>query len=236
MKRKRDFVISAVIVAAGKGTRMNLEINKQYIEVGEMPVLARTLEVFENCSMIDEIIVVVNEQDIIYCKENIIEEFGFTKIAKLVTGGQTRQGSVYKGLCEVSKLCGIVLIHDGARPFVMERCLMDSIYAAQEYGACCAAVPVKDTIKESNADGFVHNTLDRSALWSIQTPQTFKYQLIFDAHIKAAQEGFTGTDDAMLVERMGHPLKLVMGDYNNIKITTREDLILAEAIISSREE
>jgi len=236
MKRDKDLMISAVIVAAGKGTRMNMDINKQYIEIGDMPVLARTLEVFESCRLIEEIIVVVNGHDIVYCKENIIDAFGFTKVAKLVAGASTRQGSVYKGLCEVREVCDIVLIHDGARPFVTEQCLKDSIYAAQEYGACCLAVPVKDTVKEVDEQGFVRKTLNRNSLWAIQTPQTFKYRLILDAHIKAAQEGFIGTDDATLVERMGHPLKLIMGDYNNIKITTQEDLILAEAILSSREE
>jgi len=236
MKKNRDLFISAVIVAAGKGSRMKMDINKQYVEIGGVPVLARTIQVFEDCSMVDEIVVVVNEQDIFYCKEHIVDEFGFTKIKKLVSGGATRQNSVYNGILEVSERCDIVLIHDGARPFILEESIIESIYAAQEYGASCVAVPVKDTIKIADSEGFVERTLDRSLLWSIQTPQTFRLELIMQAHKKAAESGFIGTDDAVLVERLGHRLKLVMGSYDNIKITTREDLALAEAIISSREE
>ena len=223
--------ISAVIVAAGRGTRMNMDINKQYVEVCGKPVLARTLQVFEDCDFIDEIVIVVNSLDIVYCKQNIIDAFGFNKVKTLVAGGKERQNSVYNGLIEVSERCGIVLVHDGARPFVTEESLLDSIESASSFGAACAAVPVKDTIKTADKDGFIGETLDRNILWSIQTPQTFKLDLIMDAHKKAAEDGFTGTDDAVLVERLGHRVKLVMGSYDNIKITTKEDLAIAEAII-----
>lgn len=226
---------SAVIVAAGKGKRMYIDMNKQYVEIEGKPIIARTLQVFEECGMIDEIILVVNEQDIIYCKKNIIDVYGFDKVKTLACGGEERQNSVYNGLAQVSGGCEIVLIHDGARPFVSEKCIIDSINAAEKHGAACLAVPVKDTIKVSDEEGFVHETLDRSTLWSVQTPQTFKYEIIMQAHKKALDEGFRGTDDAVLVERMGIRSKLVMGSYDNIKITTQEDLLMAELIARKKE-
>lgn len=234
MKKLPDLFISAVIVAAGKGTRMNMDINKQYLEICGVPVLARTLQVFEDCRFINEIVLVVNEYEILYCKQNIVDEFGFTKVRTMVAGGIERQDSVYNGLQEVDKSCDIVLIHDGARPFVNEKNIISSIHAAYEFDACCIAVPVKDTIKRSDKDDFVVETLDRSSLWLIQTPQAFKYELIMYAHKKALEDGFTGTDDASLVERLGHKPKLVMGGYDNIKITTREDISVAEAILNDR--
>ncbi|MCR4436763.1 MAG: 2-C-methyl-D-erythritol 4-phosphate cytidylyltransferase [Clostridiales bacterium] len=230
MKRASDLFVSAVIVAAGRGTRMNMDINKQYIEICDKPVLARTLDIFQNYREIDEIVLVVNEQDLVYCKQSIVDPYSFDKVKTLVVGGQERQQSVLNGLKEVDAECDIVLIHDGARPFVDERILADNISAARELGAVCTAVPVKDTIKTSGLDGFIGETLDRSLLWAVQTPQTFKYDLIMNAHLKALQDGFKGTDDAVLVERMGGRIKLVMGSYNNIKITTQEDLVIAEAI------
>ncbi|MFZ5987394.1 MAG: 2-C-methyl-D-erythritol 4-phosphate cytidylyltransferase [Bacillota bacterium] len=232
MKKGQKLNISVVVVAAGKGTRMNMDINKQYIEVCEKPVLARTLQVFEDCDHIGEIILVVNESDIFYCKQNIIEAFSFDKVKSLVAGGAQRQNSVYNGLIEVSKDTDIVLIHDGARPFINEEIIIDCAKAALEFGASTAAVPVKDTIKSSDKEGFVEKTLDRSTLWSIQTPQAFLYNKILGAHLKALEDGFTGTDDTVLTERMGIRTRLVMGSYDNIKITTREDLVFAEAIIN----
>lgn len=232
MKKENKICISAVIVAAGKGSRMNMDINKQYIEIGGIPVLARTIQAFEDCESINEVVLVVNEQDIVYCKQSIVELYELYKVKSIVAGGGTRQQSVYNGLCEVNGNCGIVLIHDGARPFVKTESLLDSINAAYEFGASCVAVPAKDTVKRADENGFVVETPDRGSLWYIQTPQTFSYPLIMEAHRKAAEDNFTGTDDAVLVERLGHPMKLVMGSYDNIKITTKEDLAIAEAIVS----
>lgn len=232
MKRITEGLVSAVIVAAGKGSRMNMDINKQYVDICGVPVLARTLRVFEDCMQVDELILVVNESELIYCKQKIVDMYGFRKIKVLVSGGASRQESVYRGLQQVDPSCAIVLIHDGARPFIREEELLDSVQAAEECGASCVAVPVKDTIKKAGQGDFVEETLERSALWSVQTPQTFRYALIQAAHRIAAEEGFTGTDDATLVERLGYPLKLVQGSYFNIKITTQEDLVLAEAIAS----
>jgi 2-C-methyl-D-erythritol 4-phosphate cytidylyltransferase len=223
-------VISVVIAAAGKGTRMNMSSNKLYVRIDNMPVLARSIKAFQNCHMIDEIILVVNKDDINYCKRHIIESYGFEKVKKIVEGGESRQESVFKGLNAVSSDCDIVLIHDGARPFIREQVILDSIEAAINYSASCTAVPVKNTIKRSNHEGFIQETLDRENLWLIQTPQAFRFYTIMSAHKKAMEEGFEGTDDGILVERMGILPKLVMGRYDNVKITTREDLAIAEVI------
>jgi 2-C-methyl-D-erythritol 4-phosphate cytidylyltransferase len=231
---KEELLISAVIVAAGKGSRMNMDINKQYVDICGKPVVARTLQVFEDCRWINEIILVINQQDLEFCRVNIVDKYGFRKVKTLVPGGQERQDSVCKGLLQVDTSCSIVLIHDGARPFVTENCINLSIEAALEFGASCVAVPAKDTVKKADSNGFAIETPDRSALWLIQTPQTFKYGLILEAHKRAIDDGFEGTDDAVLVERLGAPLKLVMGSYDNIKITTQEDIVLAEAIAGSR--
>ncbi|HOQ08116.1 MAG TPA: 2-C-methyl-D-erythritol 4-phosphate cytidylyltransferase [Clostridiales bacterium] len=222
--------VAAVIAAAGRGTRMDLDINKQYIEIQGMPILAMTIGKFEDCSLIDEIIVVANKDETDYCRKNVIERFGFTKVRTVAEGGESRQRSVYNGLKQVSAGCGVVLIHDGARPFVSTESIIECIEAARSYGAACVAVPAKDTIKESDEEGFVSRTLDRSSLWQIQTPQGFEYGLIMDAHDRAARDVFEATDDAMLAERYGHRVRLVMGDYSNIKVTTREDLVFAEAL------
>lgn len=229
MNKDAQAPVCAIIVAAGKGSRMNMDMNKQYVDIAGKPVLARTLQVFEDCSLVSDIIVVINELDIVFCKQSIVERYGFSKVRVLVSGGETRQESVIKGLQQAGD-DGIILIHDGARPFIDNSIIEASISAAEEFGAACVAVPVKDTIKSSDSESFVTSTLDRSCLWSIQTPQTFKAYIVKEAHRIAAQEGFSGTDDAVLVERQGHRLKLVMGSYYNIKITTREDLVFAEAI------
>lgn len=230
MKKGQDVFVSAVIVAAGKGSRMNMEMNKQYIEICGVPILARAIEHFQECKLIQEIIVVVNADDIIYCSESIIREFSFTKVKTIVAGGAERQDSVYNGLLEVDKSCEIVLIHDGARPFISDENIRECIRAAGEFGAASLAVPVKDTIKKADKNGFVEETLDRSNLQSIQTPQGFRLETILDAHKIAAEKGIKGTDDAVLAEIAGYKLKLVKGSYYNIKVTTCEDLILATAI------
>lgn len=230
MQARGSGPVAVVIAAAGRGTRMDLDINKQYIEIQGVPVLAMAIGKFENCSLVDEIIVVANKDETDYCKTNVIERFGFTKVRSVAEGGETRQRSVYNGLKHVSAGCGIVLIHDGARPFVSTDSILGCIEAARAYGAACVAVPAKDTIKESDPEGFVNRTLDRSSLWQIQTPQGFEYGLIMDVHEQAAREMFEATDDAMLAERYGYRVRLVMGSYSNIKVTTKEDLVFAEAL------
>ncbi len=224
--------VTAVITAAGKGTRMNSSINKQYIELGGMPVLARTIAAFQACGQVDEIVVVINEEDIQFCKNSIIDRYGLNKVKTLVSGGAERQNSVYKGLCEVDNKCEIVLIHDGARPFVSIENIVACIENARSYRACGVGVKIKDTVKISNSEGFVFSTPDRNNLWSIQTPQSFDYRLIMKAHEEAIRNNYIGTDDMVLVEKMGIPVKIVEGSYNNIKITTPEDIIIGEAILA----
>lgn len=234
-KNKINEKATAIITAAGKGTRMNSDINKQYIDIAGLPVLARTIAAFENCEAIADIIVVVNEEDIQYCRRNIIEQYNFTKVKALISGGSERQNSVYKGLCAVNKSSKIVLIHDGARPFVSKKNIIDCILAAKEFDACGIGVRLKDTIKICDQNGFVKTTPDRSSLWSIQTPQAFTYDIIMNAHKMAIQSGYIGTDDLVLVERQGVQVKIIEGSYQNIKITTPEDLIIGESIVKSLE-
>lgn len=212
---------------------MKSDINKQYIELSGIPVLARTIMAFQNCDNIEGIIIVINEKDIIYCKKNIIDKYNLNKVKKIVAGGAERQISVFNGLKSIqSDECDIVLIHDGARPFIQKCHIEACIDAVYESGACGIGVRVKDTLKISDENNFVCQTPDRSRLWSIQTPQAFFYPAIMDAHQTAADEGFIGTDDLMLVERMGTKPKIVEGSYNNIKITTPEDLVFGEAILN----
>ena len=225
--------VTAIITAAGKGTRMNSDINKQYIEIAGIPVLSRAIEAFQQCEDVDNIIVVVNEEDINFCRHRIVEKHNFSKVKSLVSGGAERQNSVYKGLCAVHEDCKIVLIHDGARPFVTNKNIVDSINAARTYGACGVGVRLKDTVKICDQNDFVLSTPDRNSLWSIQTPQGFAYNIIMDAHEKAIKNNYIGTDDMVLVERLGIPVKIVEGNYQNIKITTPEDLVIGESIASS---
>lgn len=224
-------MVSVVIAAAGKGTRMNMNLNKLYVKIGDITILARSIEAFQNCHMADEIVLVANKDDIDYCRRHIVDFHGFKKVKKIVEGGQHRQESVFNGLKAVDPNCDIVLVHDGARPFIREQVILDCIEVATKYDASCVAIPVKDTIKRSGRDGLIGETLDRENLWLIQTPQAFRFHVIMDAHKKAIEDGFEGTDDAVLVERMGIFPKLVMGSYDNIKITTPEDLAMAEVIV-----
>lgn len=226
----REILASVVIAAAGKGSRMGMNENKQHMEILGKPVLARTIQKFEDCRRINDIKVVVDGADVEFCKENIIKRYGFGKVSEVVPGGPSRQQSVYNGLKCLPADCGIVLIHDGARPFIDPRDIINCIDAAQEYGAAVVAVPAKDTVKRSDTDGFVAETLERSNLWLVQTPQGFRHGLIIEAHRKACEDGFAGTDDSVLVERLGHNVRIIRGNCLNIKITTKEDLVFAACI------
>jgi len=230
MKKLKGLFISAVIAAAGKGSRMNMDINKQYIEIDGIPVLARTLTIFQNCRLVDEIILVVDGEDIPFCKREIVDLYELDKVKTITAGGSQRQQSVYKGLLQVDRKAELVIIHDGARPFLETEDLIEAVKAAYEHGAASLAVKVKDTIKRSDNEGMAIQTVERTNLWAVQTPQVFKLDLIMEAHRKAIQDGFSGTDDTVLVERMDRRVKLVEGSYFNIKITTQEDLTLAEGI------
>jgi len=222
--------ISALIVAAGKGSRMNLEQNKLYLTIRGQDILTRSILAFEKHTNINEIVVVANETELEYLEKRYIDDSSFQKVTAVIAGGKERQDSVYLGLSAINKNCDIILIHDGARPFIEDVLIDESITAAKIHGAACLAVPVKDTIKKIDCNGFIDETFNREMLWAVQTPQTFKYDIIKKAHELAKKNGFKGTDDTYLVEKMGERVVLVPSSYDNIKITTIEDIELAEII------
>ena len=224
----------ALIPAAGMGKRMGASINKQYLQLNGLPIVARTISAFEHSPLIDAIYLVIPADEISYCQEHIVTACGFKKIAAIVPGGKERQHSVLNGLNAMQNCLAdddVVLIHDGVRPLVTENMLRESIAVARTHDGALVAVPTKDTIK-SVADGIVVDTPPRETLWQAQTPQSFRFGVIHAAHLSAERDGFVGTDDASLVERNGGKIRIVPGDYRNIKITTPEDLILAEAFLA----
>lgn len=220
--------IVALIAAAGKGKRMNTRISKPFIPIFGKPILAYTIEKFEKCKLIDKIYLTVNSEEKELCSRNVIIKYNFSKVQELVDGGETRQDSVYNGLKALDKDTDIVVIHDGARPLIEETLIRDSIEKAKKYGAAIAAIPIKDTVKKSENNFFINKTLNREEIWRAQTPQTFKYDLILPAYHKAYKDKYLATDDAAILERYGHKVKLIIGSEENIKITTPFDIIVAE--------
>ena len=214
---------SVVIVSAGRGSRMKADINKQFLKLKGKEVIAHTIDKFYNNKNIDEIVVVVKEDEADFFRRNIIDKYGYKNI-KIAFGGKERQDSVFNGLKAVNERCDIVLIHDGARPFVTDEIIKNSIECAKKNKCVIVGVPVKDTIKIINKDNEVCDTPNRSTLWSIQTPQVFEYLSIIKAHKIAKEKSYYGTDDSMLMEYLGYNVKVIEGSYNNIKITTPEDL------------
>lgn len=225
--------VSAVIPAAGRGERFGRGSNKVFTPVADKPLLAYTLEAFEQCELVDYIVLVVGEHEIEYARE-IAEVHNIGKLKTVAAGGGHRQESVERGLLALDPETHIVIVHDGARPLVRQETIRTAIEAATEMGAAVAAVPVIDTIKSAGADNLVSATLDRNSLFSIQTPQAFEKGLLIRAYRQAGEDGYLGTDDASLVERMGHPVKLVQGSYDNIKVTTPLDLELVEMRLGRR--
>lgn len=222
---------SVVIVAAGKGKRMGADINKQYLELNGKEVLAHTIDQFQQCNEITEIIIVTGEDEVAYCEKYICRKYGFSKVHHVVAGGKERQDSVYNGLLKVNNEADIVLIHDGARPLIKEEQIKDSIKVAAEVGACVVGVPIKDTVKICGPDQLVVGTPSRDTLWTIQTPQAFRYGLIMKAYKEGIEKNRVVTDDSMMVEALGYSVKVVSGRYDNIKITTPEDLVIAKNMI-----
>ena len=215
---------------------MGAAINKQYLELAGRPILARTLSLFEQHPRIATIVVVSPEEEIPFCREEVVERFGLRKVAAIVPGGAERQDSVRNGLAalDAASAHDIVLIHDGVRPMLDGESLARLLDRAASSGACLLGVPAKDTIKEVVA-GRVVATPERERLWLAQTPQAFRLGLIREAHRRAWAEGFRATDDAMLAEWAGHAVEMVRGSYRNIKITTPEDLLVAEAWLGAAE-
>lgn len=227
---------TAIVLAAGKGTRMRSQTAKQYLLIKGKPVLYYSLKAFEDCPFIDEVILVTAENEKEYCRREIVEKYGFLKVTQLISGGSERYESVFYGLLSV-KNCSYVYIHDGARPFVTQEMLNRLHADVKEYRACVAGMPVKDTIKISDENGFIADTPNRELVWQIQTPQVFSYELVFSAYQKLFADLTEGkkvqvTDDAMVVEYASdNRVKLTEGSYSNFKITTPEDLILADALV-----
>jgi 2-C-methyl-D-erythritol 4-phosphate cytidylyltransferase len=221
----------AVIVSAGKGQRFMEGKKKQFHFLEGKPILAHTLDKFETSPLIRSILLVVGQEDMDYCLKEVIEKYNFQKVSQIVPGGKRRQESVRNGMDALPKDADIVAIHDGVRPFVTRAMIEDSIHSAVRYGAVVLAMPVKETIKMSHPDGTVLKTLDRESLWQVQTPQTFQVNVIKEAYLRATEDGFTGTDDASLVERIGVKVHILPGSYTNIKITTPEDLLLANLFL-----
>lgn len=224
----------AVIVAGGSGKRMGGAVKKQYILLRGKEVLARTVDVFEACEFIDEIIVVVSKDEIDYVKEKIVEAYNYSKIEKIIAGGAERQDSVYNGLKAADKNTDYVIVHDGARPFITKEVILKCLEKAKETGASIVGVPVKDTIKICNAKThIVEQTPDRNTLWTIQTPQIFSFELLMRAYEHALAHKLQVTDDSMIAEAFGKEVYITQGEYSNIKVTTPEDLIIGEAIIDA---
>lgn len=222
----------AVIVAGGKGTRMGTDISKQFLALKGKPVICHTIRVFEKCDEIDGIYLVLSEEGKIYFEENILSKYSFLKLKEIVIGGKERQESVFNGLKAI-KNCDIVVVHDGARPFVTEENIKKSIEYAKIYGGSASGVMPKDTIKIKADTNLSKETLDRNTLIAVQTPQTFVYSELFKAHEYVFNNNISVTDDTSVFELMGHQVYLYDGEYTNLKITTPEDLVIGEYLIDN---
>ena len=243
MKKAEKKDCTAIVLSAGQGKRMGTSVQKQYIELQGNPIIYYTLSVFQKSEIIDDIILVVGKDQLKYVQEEIVRKYHFTKVKTVVEGGHERYASVWQGLKarEYDKYYeniqdGYVFIHDGARPFVDEEMLERAYDTVRKYKACVAGVPSKDTIKLINEEQFAVTTPEREYVWAVQTPQVFEKTLIFEAYARLMEEECVHvTDDAMVVEQMMRlPVKLFEGSYENIKITTPEDLDIARIFLSKK--
>jgi 2-C-methyl-D-erythritol 4-phosphate cytidylyltransferase len=220
--------VGVIIVAAGEGKRIGSKIPKPFIEIGGVPILTLTLRPFQLIETVEEIVVVVKKDWVAYTQKEVVKKFCITKVSKIIEGGEKRQDSVKNGLDVVKG--DIIAIHDGARPFISPQFLSSIIEECKKSGAVIPALPVNETLKKVEK-GFVKETIDRREIYRVQTPQVFRSNIIRSAYRQASHDGYYGTDDASLVERIGIRVRVIAGLYNNIKITTKEDLAYAEAII-----
>ena len=223
-------MICAIIVAGGSGLRMKNTVRKQYLKIDGIPILTRTIGVFEKHPDVDRVFVVVPKEDFEFCSSHILAHEKNNSI-KLVAGGKTRQDSVYNGIMALPPDTTMVLVHDGVRPFIRGDQISKCITAAKTHNAAMMGIPVADTLKQVDTENNVLETIERKQLWYAQTPQVFDYYLLRLAHEEALKAGVSATDDAALVERMGGTVKMIEGDKTNIKITTPEDLKMAEIIL-----
>ena len=226
---------AAIVLAAGSGKRMNSQVHKQYLIIQDRPVLYYSLKEFED-SAVDEIVLVVGKGEEKFCRKEIVDKYGISKVKAIVEGGKERYHSVFEGLKQTSD-ADYVLIHDGARPFVNQDIIRRCMQEVQKYQACVVGMPVKDTIKIADEEGYAKQTPDRKNVWMIQTPQTFSYALIYETYEEMLKTEDTAiTDDAMVLERIkGKKSKLIEGSYRNIKITTPEDLLIANVYLQHPE-
>ncbi len=230
-----NYFNSAIIVAAGIGSRMNSDTTKQLMDVGGLPIVVRTLKQFEKCEDIDEVIVVTRKEEFPIIAE-FIKKYKLKKIKHVVSGGETRQQSVINGLSRVDEKSEFVTVHDGVRCLITPRKITEVCRAAYRYGAATAACMSKDTVKVADEKGFIKETADRNYIWMAQTPQIFRTDIYRTAAFTAKKEGFTATDDNSLVEHLGFKVFLCDTGYENIKITTPEDIFTAESILKARGE
>ncbi|MBX2990484.1 MAG: 2-C-methyl-D-erythritol 4-phosphate cytidylyltransferase [Bacteroidetes bacterium] len=229
MARRKTLRVGVVIPAGGSGRRMGSDIPKQFMLLAGKPVLYHSVRVFDFHPLIDEIVVVVPDNQVMVA-ERLVTNARFKKVSHVVVGGTERQFSVRNGLLAFVEEPDIVLVHDAVRPLVSRDVITNVIDASRKYKAAVVGVPVKDTIKVET-DGFYKKTLDRSRLWAVQTPQGFRYKILMRAHLAAQRNAFLGTDESSLVERLKIPVKVVPGDPDNIKITTKGDLKFAEFLL-----
>ena len=221
----------AIIPAGGSGKRMQENQSKQYLLLDGVPVLVHTLRIFQGSQKIDEIFLIVPEDDVEFARQSVVEKYGISKVSRILPGGKERQDSVRNGINALVSDHDIVVIHDGVRPFISEKLVHSAIIEASKEDAVTVGVPVKDTIKSVDDHAWVRETLNRSSLWLTQTPQVFKRDVIKKAYEVAYEDNYYGTDDASLVERIGINVKMIRGSYDNIKITTKDDIVLAEGLI-----
>ncbi len=214
---------------------MGSNIPKQFLTLGGLPVLVHTLRVLEAADSVGEIILVVPEADREFCLREIVTRHRLSKVNKIVAGGERRQDSVHHGLSAIDGDPDLVLVHDAVRPFLTREMIGGVLEQAAKHGAAVVAIPMRDTVKQVGTDRLIERTVDRRSLWLAQTPQAFRLALLREAHRKAEQEGIQATDDAQLVERLGHRVALVEGSAENIKITRPEDLAIGEAILAARQ-
>ncbi len=215
---------------------MQSDTRKQYLQVAGRPVLVHTLLKFDVCPLIDHICLVVPDDDLDFCRHRLLAGGTIKKTVQFVAGGRHRQQSVYNGLKSLDHKNGLVAIHDGVRPLVDPLLITACIRAAETSGACAPGLPAYDTIKRVSGEGTIAGTVERKGLWLIQTPQVFRYAVINEAHDRALRDGYVGTDDASLVERLGFPVILISGSKSNIKVTTAEDLAMAAALLRAAGE
>lgn len=227
-----DNSLRVVIAAAGLGSRMNSKLNKQYMMIKGRPVLAYALDTFENFDSVESIVVVANPAEIEYCENEIIKKYAYQKVMGVIPGGRERQDSVWLGMNAFENRTGLLAIHDGARPLLTKQLLEELLLAAHRWDAAVPGVLARDTLKMVDDEGFVVNTLNRASIVAVQTPQVFKFEMLWKAFEMAYAEGIYGTDDAFLFEKYIGRVKIVKSDNRNLKITTPEDIAVAQSLLS----